>query len=527
MHLERCKLSSGVMDDDVVQRVFQEGGRDYYQQQPSTSSSSPSILQSLPLHVSFDHGYYLLVKSVQELRSKKEGVVTVGIGGPSGSGKTSLAEKVASVIGCIVVSMENYRTGVDDGNDMDLIDFDLLVKNLEDLINGRDTFIPVFDFQGRRRIGTKAIKSSSSGVVIVDGAYALHARLRSLLDIRVAVVGGVHFSLLSKVQYDIGESCPLDSLIDSIFPLFRKHIEPDLHHAQIRINNSFVSSFREPIYKLKCKSEQLEDEHASHVFHGKEAQVDNFIEMYLRPPSASEEARINDWIKVRQSGIRYYLSLGDQRIVDKNFIIRPKAEFEVGRMTLGGLLALGYNVVVSYKRASTSVIEGSFSISLETIDTLGETYLVLRGINRKMVGAEASRMGINGPWITKSYLEMILERKGVPRLNTPPLSNPPNAVLPSNQESITAPKPLRVSSNLVNRLEDLSQPWTRSPTKSKMEPVLATWHFVSLDPALAHGSVTGMSCSLLLCLVHMIWTEDYFFLFKQSRLYWRTRVFQL
>lgn len=51
--------------------------------------------------------------------------------------------------------------------------------------------------------------------------------------------------------------------------------------------------------------------------------------MYLRPPSANEEARINDWIKVRQSGIRYYLSLGDQRIVDKNFIIRPKAEFEV------------------------------------------------------------------------------------------------------------------------------------------------------------------------------------------------------
>lgn len=37
---------------------------------------------------SFDHGYYLLVKSIQELREKKEGLVTVGIGGPSGSGKT-------------------------------------------------------------------------------------------------------------------------------------------------------------------------------------------------------------------------------------------------------------------------------------------------------------------------------------------------------------------------------------------------------------------------------------------------------
>lgn len=59
------------MDDEVVQRVFQEGGRDYYQQQPSTSSSSSSssILQSLPLHVvwmkkpylsySCNHFYYL------------------------------------------------------------------------------------------------------------------------------------------------------------------------------------------------------------------------------------------------------------------------------------------------------------------------------------------------------------------------------------------------------------------------------------------------------------------------------------
>ena len=53
-------------------------------------------------------------------------------------------------------------------------------------------------------------------------------------------------------------------------------------------------------------------------------------------------------------------------------------------MTLGGLLALGYSVVVSYKRASTSASNGSVSISLETIDSLGETFLVLRGTNRKV-----------------------------------------------------------------------------------------------------------------------------------------------
>ncbi|XP_065856350.1 uncharacterized protein [Euphorbia lathyris] len=478
------------MDNDVVQRVFQEGGRDYFQQHPSTSSSSSSILQSLPLHVSFDHGCYLLIKSIQELREKKDSLVTVGIGGPSGSGKTSLAEKVASVIGCTVISMENYRNGVDDGNDLNSIDFDALVHNLEDLIIGKDTTIPVFDYQEKRCIGSQEIRNSSSGVVIVDGTYALHARLRSLLDIRVAVVGGVHFSLLSKVRYDIGDSCSLDYLIDSIFPLFRKHIEPDLHHAQIRINNSFVSSFREAIYKLKCKSES--EDVSTYPFQGTEPQIDIFIEMYLRAPSASEEARINDWIKVRQSGIRYYLSLGDQRIVDKNFIIRPKAEFEVGKMTLGGLLDLGYTVVVSYKRSSTSVSNGNLSMSLETIDTLSETFMVLRGMNRKTVGAEAQRMGINGPWLTQSYLEMILERKAVPRLSTPPplFSTP---VTTTQGRSIAAPRPIRTTSSIVTRLEDLSQPWTRSPTKSQMEPVLATWNTISLDPPHSRSSTVDSS----------------------------------
>ncbi|KAG1358698.1 hypothetical protein COCNU_08G001440 [Cocos nucifera] len=372
--------------------------------------------------------------------------------------------------------MENYRNGADDGNDLDSIDFDALVRNLQDLVNGKETLMPLFDFQEKRRSGSKLLKISLSGVVIVDGAYALHSTLRSLLDIRVAVVGGVHFSLLSKVRHDIGDSCSLDYLIDSIFPLFRKHIEPDLHHAQIRINNSFVSSFREPYYKLKCKSESP-DGHTTYSFDQSKAETENYIEMYLRPPFASEEAKINDWIKVRQSGIKYYLSLGDQRIVDKNFIIRPKAEFEVGRTTLGGLLALGYNVVVSYKRASTSVNNGQILMVMENIDTLNETFLVLRGTSRKVIEVEASRLGIKGPWITKSYLEMILESKGVPRVNTPPPLS--STLLTGSQErTIAAPRAIRLSTTIAPKPEDVTQPWTRSPTKSDMDPVV-TWKFIS------------------------------------------------
>lgn len=54
----------------------------------SVLSWAALILNYVEMMQSFDHGYYLLVKSIQELREKKEGLVTVGIGGPSGSGKT-------------------------------------------------------------------------------------------------------------------------------------------------------------------------------------------------------------------------------------------------------------------------------------------------------------------------------------------------------------------------------------------------------------------------------------------------------
>lgn len=85
---------------------------------------------------------------------------------------------------------------------------------------------------------------------------------------------------------------------------------------------------------------------------------------------------------------------------------------------------------------------------------------------------------------------MIVHDAGVPRLNTPPLLSSTSPT--GNQDRmIVAPRPIRVPPNLVTRLEDLSQPWTRSPTKSNMEPIVATWHFISSDPPQADSSTVG------------------------------------
>lgn len=73
----------------------------------------------------------------------------------------------------------------------------------------------------------------------------------------------------------------------------------------------------------------------------------------------------------------------------------------------------------------------------------------------------------------------------------PPLSH---TSMTSNQDRlIAAPRPIRTTPNLVTRVEDLSQPWTRSPTKAQMEPVVATWRFMPSDPPHTGSSVVGKS----------------------------------
>jgi hypothetical protein len=72
---------------------------------------------------------------------------------------------------------------------------------------------------------------------------------------------------------------------------------------------------------------------------------------------------------------------------------------------------------------------------------------------------------------------MILESKGVPRLNTPPPISR-KLLTESQEKKIVAPKPIRVSTENVANFDDFAQPWTRSPPKKfDQEPVMGKWQF--------------------------------------------------
>lgn len=69
--------------------------------------------------LSFEKGFFIVIRACQLLAQKNEGIIFVGVAGPSGAGKTVFNEKVLNFMPSIaVISMDNYNDAsrIIDGN---------------------------------------------------------------------------------------------------------------------------------------------------------------------------------------------------------------------------------------------------------------------------------------------------------------------------------------------------------------------------------------------------------------------------
>lgn len=60
--------------------------------------------------------------------------------------------------------------------------------------------MPIYDFKQSKRVGYREVAAPESRVIIIEGIYALSQRIESLLDLKVAITGGVHFDLVKRVR---------------------------------------------------------------------------------------------------------------------------------------------------------------------------------------------------------------------------------------------------------------------------------------------------------------------------------------
>eukprot|EP00250_Pteridium_aquilinum_P004084 c14321_g1_i1 orf=446-2437(-) len=374
-------------------------------------------IERVPDPLSFEKGIFLFIRACQLLSQKIQGVILIGLAGPSGAGKTVFSEKVSKFMpGITVISMDNYNDGsrIVDGNydDPRLTDYDLLLQNISDLKAGKSVDVPIYDFKLSCRTGYRKVEVPSSRIVIIEGIYALSEKLRPLLDLRVSVTGGVHFDLVKRVLRDINRSgqAPEDiiqQVSETVYPMYKVFIEPDLETAHIQIINKFnpFSGLQSPTYILKSSHIVSEDQIRGVLSPGFTESTEDTYDIYLLPPGEDPEI-CQSYLRMRNRDGKYSLMF-EECLIDHPFIISPRITFEVSVRLLGGLMALGYTIATILKRVSKVFSDDEISVKIDKLELLQQKFIQVQGKNRSLIEAAAKKLGLEGSYMPHPYIEQI------------------------------------------------------------------------------------------------------------------------
>ncbi|KAJ4789407.1 Uridine kinase [Rhynchospora pubera] len=371
----------------------------------------------IPEQLSFEKGFFVLIRACQLLAQKNDGIILVGVAGPSGAGKTVFTEKVVNFMPSVaVISMDNYNDAsrIVDGNfdDPRLTDYDTLLENIKGLKNGNAVQVPIYDFKTSTRTGYRTVEVPSSRVVIIEGIYAVSEKLRPLLDLRVSVTGGVHFDLVKRVLRDIQRAGQepeeiIQQISETVYPMYKAFIEPDLQTAHIKIVNKFnpFSGFQNPTYILKSPRHITAEQIKAVLSEEHKESTEETYDIYLLPPGEDPEA-CQSYLRMRNREGKYNLMF-EEWVTDSPFIISPRITFEVSVRLLGGLMALGYTIAAILKRSSHVFSDGRVIVKIDWLEQLNRRYIQVQGRDRLYVKFIAEQLGLEGSYIPHTYIEQI------------------------------------------------------------------------------------------------------------------------
>eukprot|EP00003_Mantamonas_plastica_P025224 TRINITY_DN4894_c0_g1_i12.p1 TRINITY_DN4894_c0_g1~~TRINITY_DN4894_c0_g1_i12.p1 ORF type:complete len:390 (-),score=146.83 TRINITY_DN4894_c0_g1_i12:995-2164(-) len=228
----------------------------------------------------------------------------------------------------------------------------------------------------------------------------------------MSIVGGVHFDLIKRVMRDIQRTgqTPKESIAqmaDTVFPMYKTFIEPDLMLAEIKVTNKFdpLASLHNPLFILKTSQTVDEQSVLDLLPEGEfKHKEETYFDIYLYAPNSTNLESGKDWIRIRQNGNRFIIYFCEW-LKEGDFIISPRLDFEVSVKTLGGLMALGYQIGATMTRVSHIYKYGGLTYSFDTIPDLEETWLQIKGLDRSEVQGAAEQLGIS-EFTHKSYIEL-------------------------------------------------------------------------------------------------------------------------
>jgi uridine kinase len=177
----------------------------------------------------------------------------IGIAGGSGSGKSTFARRIAKAFPdhVALISCDNYYLPHDElsleqraqlnYDAPEALEFDLMVRHLEQLKNGQDALCPVYDFTRHTRSdAVTAIQPRP--IILIDGILIFHdPALRACMDLKIYVETDADERILRRARRDIRDrGRDLDSVIhqylSTVKPMHNTYVEPTKVFADVILN---------------------------------------------------------------------------------------------------------------------------------------------------------------------------------------------------------------------------------------------------------------------------------------------------
>ncbi|MED6187768.1 Inorganic pyrophosphatase ttm1 [Stylosanthes scabra] len=189
--------------------------------------------------------------------------------------------------------------------------------------------------------------------------------------------------------------------------MYKAFIEPDLQTAHIKIINKFnpFSGFQNPTYILKSLKAVTEDQIKSVIAAEHTETREETYDIYLLPPGEDPEA-CQSYLRMRNRDGKYNLMF-EEWVTDIPFIISPRITFEVSVRLLGGLMALGYTIASILKRSSHVFSDDKVTIKTDWLEQVSRQYVQVQGKDRNYVKLVAEKLGLDGSYVPRTYIEQI------------------------------------------------------------------------------------------------------------------------
>lgn len=195
----------------------------------------------------------------------------IGIAGGSGSGKSTFAERIKEAFPTQVslISCDNYYLPHDEltlekrahlnYDAPEALEFDLMVRHLEELKNGQAALCPVYDFTRHTR-SDRVTEIEPRPIILIDGILIFHDEaLRECMDLKIYVETDADERILRRARRDMHErGRDLDSVIhqylSTVKPMHNTYVKPTKVFADIILNGG---KNEQAFLLVKTRIEQL------------------------------------------------------------------------------------------------------------------------------------------------------------------------------------------------------------------------------------------------------------------------------